>query len=234
MKGRSWLAGYGIVAAVHLAAIAAGWDTVRFVTKPMLMVILVVWFAVTSSGGTDMPTLKLRHTKRSWIISALIFSWLGDVFLMIQGGSGFIAGLSSFLLAHACYVIFFLLVRRRSGVPRKWNGYILAAVVIYIASFNYYLLPALDFALKVPVLVYSIIIGTMFIAVFHASPRNNNWHNLAITGALLFIISDSILAVNTFLEPFGAADLLIMSTYILAQAFLASGAAIWLRTAHKS
>jgi uncharacterized membrane protein YhhN len=119
-------------------------------------------------------------------------------------------------------------------VPRKWNGYILAAVVIYIASFNYYLLPALDFALKVPVLVYSIIIGTMFIAVFHASPRNNNWHNLAITGALLFIISDSILAVNTFLEPFGAADLLIMSTYILAQAFLASGAAIWLRTAHKS
>ncbi|WP_052273040.1 lysoplasmalogenase [Flavihumibacter solisilvae] len=225
MKGRGWLAGYGIVAAVHLAAIAAGWDTVRFVTKPMLMVILVSWFMIVTAGSASL---------RTWIISALIFSWLGDVFLMIQGGSGFIAGLSSFLLAHACYVIFFLLVRRRSGVPRKWNGYILAAVVIYVASFNYYLLPALDFALKVPVLVYSIIIGTMFIAVFHASPRNNIWHNLAITGALLFIISDSILAVNTFLEPFGAADLLIMTTYILAQAFLASGAAIWLRTAHKS
>ena len=239
MKGRGWLYSYGVTGVIHLAAIASGWDMVRFVTKPMLMVLLLSWFMIaTSFGGTDMPThmptLKLRHTKRYWIVSALFFSWLGDVFLMIQGGSGFIAGLSSFLLAHACYVVFFLLIQKQSGVPRKWSKYILFAVAIYVAVFNYFLLPSLDFALKIPVLVYSIVIGIMFIAVFHASPRGAPWHNITITGSLLFIISDSILAVDSFLRPFSMADLVIMFTYILAQAFIAYGAAMWLRTEHKS
>ena len=107
-------------------------------------------------------------------------------------------------------------------------------MAIYVAVFNYFLLPSLDFALKIPVLVYSIVIGIMFIAVFHASPRGAPWHNITITGSLLFIISDSILAVDSFLRPFSMADLVIMFTYILAQAFIAYGAAMWLRTEHKS
>jgi uncharacterized membrane protein YhhN len=44
------------------------------------------------------------------------------------------------------------------------------------------------------------------------------------TGALLFVISDSVLAVNKFYQPFAFAPVLIMITYGLAQLFITQGA----------
>lgn len=79
------------------------------------------------------------------------------------------------------------------------------------------LFPKLD-ELKLPVIVYAITICAMLIAALHI--RANNFFAI---GAILFVISDSILAVNKFYMPFALASFLIMLTYGLAQAFIILG-----------
>jgi uncharacterized membrane protein YhhN len=53
-------------------------------------------------------------------------------------------------------------------------------------------------------------------------------------GALLFVISDSILAINKFYQPFEAAGVLIMLTYGLAQFFIVEGAGRYIRSANSN
>ena len=54
-----------------------------------------------------------------------------------------------------------------------------------------------------------------------------------MAGALLFVISDSVLAINKFYQPFKAADVIIMLTYGLAQLFIAKGAAMYIISGYK-
>ena len=43
-------------------------------------------------------------------------------------------------------------------------------------------------------------------------------------GAILFVVSDSLLAFNKFFSPFNNAGVIIMLTYGLAQLFITEGA----------
>ncbi|HNM27623.1 MAG TPA: lysoplasmalogenase family protein, partial [Saprospiraceae bacterium] len=45
-----------------------------------------------------------------------------------------------------------------------------------------------------------------------------------LAGALLFVLSDSLIAINKFGHPFNGARLMIMVTYLLGQFLLVSGA----------
>jgi uncharacterized membrane protein YhhN len=46
---------------------------------------------------------------------------------------------------------------------------------------------------------------------------------MVYSGALLFIMSDAMIAINKFLNPLVQARLLIMSTYIAAQLLIVKG-----------
>src|SRR5882757_5041041 len=96
----------------ELTAIAGGWNAVQIITKPLLIAFLFVWFIILSS-----KLLPLRF----YIAAALFFSWMGDVFLMFEqkGTIWFIAGLGSFLLAHALYILFFLKSRSRQNQKKQ-------------------------------------------------------------------------------------------------------------------
>ncbi|EGK08552.1 hypothetical protein HMPREF9374_3358 [Desmospora sp. 8437] len=178
----------------------------KFLLKPgtMIWIILLAVVGVAKEPGSY-----------GWLILVgLLFSLVGDVFLMWPSNR-FIQGLSSFFLAHLCYVAaFFPRMEDASG----WVGFTLVLILLG-AAYIYFLRPGvkeegggrLQFAVLSYVLVISLMVWT---AWFTGS-------SLILAGALLFYLSDAILGWNRFVHPFPRGDLGVMSTYFTAQYLLA-------------
>jgi len=198
-----------IAFAVAGAAAVADWRAVwtrpsprENVLKPLVLVLLiVVALALHPADGT----------QRAWFVVALVLSFAGDVFLL-PDIDRFVPGLASFLLAHVAYVVGFLVAGRGNAslVPLVFvlAGLALSAqqVVRGIARSHRDLLG--------PVIVYIGVISTMVASSY--------WHGevVGIGGAVLFAMSDSILATDRFVRQRRWAPLAVMVTYHVAQALL--------------
>jgi len=214
-----------IVLLLQLTAIAMNWQAVRFFTKPLLMIILVVWFMLASP-----KLLPLRYC----IAAALFFSWAGDVFLLQKTNRWFMAGLTSFLLAHIMYIVFFLRVRRANLPAPPWNIYLVAGAAIYAVSLFIFLYPHTG-GLKVPVGIYAAVITMMLITAAHAIPAHKQpIAAFFITGAALFVVSDSLLAINKFYHALPAGDMAVMLSYGLAQFAITKGSLLYLAAENKN
>jgi uncharacterized membrane protein YhhN len=211
-KNNGWLMGYLLLLAVHLLAILSDWELIRFISKPLLMTWLLVYFI--SVTPKEFPNRKL-------VIISLVFSWLGDVFLLQSAPHYFLAGLGSFLFAQLVYSWIFIRIRKRKNQTGQWNIPLLIGIGIYIVLLYGWLFRYLPVEMKLPVLIYALAIGTMFQLAFHCTsvPRSY-FSSLLIAGAALFVVSDSLLAVNQFIQPFPLAGVGIMLTYGLAQLFI--------------
>jgi uncharacterized membrane protein YhhN len=88
--------------------------------------------------------------------------------------------------------------------------------------------------LRFPVRLYGLVISFMFLLAMHMLYCKNKTAGLYfLAGAILFILSDSVLAINKFYRPFESAGIIIMLTYGLAQLFLATGAIRYINSTHK-
>ncbi|MEO5682859.1 MAG: lysoplasmalogenase [Chitinophagaceae bacterium] len=216
MTGNTWAYLFLADLLAELVAIATGWHTIRLFTKPLLAIILFAGFMLSS-----IQFLPLRY----YIAAALFFSWLGDVFLLPQmkGNDWFMAGLGSFLLAHAMYILFFLRVRGRQQHPVAYKGYLVILLIIYAIGLFVFLYPYIE-NLRWPVALYAITIIAMLVTAIHAFKNNTlQAARYCITGAALFVVSDSLLALNKFYQVFPGANIAIMLTYGLAQVALTKG-----------
>lgn len=226
MNKKIWIAIYLGALAVDLIAVYSNFDTVRYVTKPLLMPLLVGYF-ITNTITTVSPLKK-------WIILALALSWAGDVLLMFEPYDEFffISGLIAFLLAHVCYIIFFNRITKFHGVHTK---FVVAVIgIIYYFGFMYVLKPSSLGSLEWPVRIYGAVLLSMFIVALHmAYIRKPAFALLTIAGASLFVISDSLLAINKFYKQFENAGIAIMSTYAIAQLLLIIGAAKYITSISK-
>ncbi len=93
-----------------------------------------------------------------------------------------------------------------------------------LCRFDKFLSPYLG-ALKLPVRIYGIVISFMLMLAMHMLfIKNKIAGKWMMAGALLFIISDSALAINKFYQAFELADILVILTYGLAQLFIVEGA----------
>ncbi len=203
--------------ATMLAYILAGiWQNQpwQLVTKPLLMPLLMWWV-----------WLKAVPTKnRTLILVALFFSFAGDVFLLLEYKEPFlfIPGLVSFLLTHILYIVYFLWLPGSRKTLLKTAPYIGLLVIAYGFALVYFLYPSLG-ALKIPVLIYAIIIMSMLLASIHIYYRvSKRTALLFIAGACFFVLSDSMLAFNKFQSPL-IFPFLIMLTYCLAQFLIVKG-----------
>jgi uncharacterized membrane protein YhhN len=143
----------------------------------------------------------------------------------------FLFGLSSFLIAHIFYILFFHFVRIKENIKGKW--YLLLIVAVYYAIIISILSPYLG-NMKLPVRIYAVVISFMFMLAMHMLFIKNTMAGLwMMTGALLFIISDSLLAINKFYFPFQMAGIFVMTTYGLAQLFITEGAVRYINSAYK-
>lgn len=149
------------------------------------------------------------------LVTALIFSALGDLFISRDGEAAFLAGLGSFLLAHVAYVALFWGVAGGSLSP------LFAGVfAIYAIGMLWWLWPHLA-EMKAPVCAYIAVIYAM--GVTAAAAPAPLWPIIA--GAALFVISDSVLAAETFVfkrQPRRWTAPVIWSTYYTSQVLIAS------------
>ncbi len=221
MKKKYWTLLFAIILIGDLIGIQLQNELLQIIFKPLIIPVVIGYF--------DSQVKVITNGIAKWVLFALLFSLLGDAILMFQEKNSifFLLGLSAFLIAHIFYIIFFHKVRVKENV--KSNPWLLVVVVIYYAALISLLSPYLT-DMKIPVLVYGVVISFMFMLAMHMLfIKNKPAGQWMMVGALLFVISDSILAVNKFYQPFEAAGVLIMLTYGLAQFFIIQGAIKYIR-----
>lgn len=226
MKKKYWFFLFAVILIGDLVGIQLQNNEIQFFLKPLIIPALMGYFLFQTNG-------KINNLKK-WILLALFFSWTGDVLLMFEsnGEIFFLSGLSAFLIAHVFYIIFFHNVRVREKI--KSNLWLLLLVVVYYATLIWLLSPYLGDK-KIPVRIYGIVISFMFMLAMHMLfIKNKTAGKWMMFGALLFVISDSLLAINKFYSSFEGAGILIMLTYGLAQLFIAEGAARYIRSANSN
>ena len=101
--------------------------------------------------------------------------------------------------------------------------YLVLPFLLFIFLFLRLMYPTLG-TMKIPVTVYGIVITSMMLMAFNRKNIvNSTSFYLVFAGALLFVFSDSCIAVNLFYKPFELARMVIMSTYIIAQFLIIKG-----------
>jgi uncharacterized membrane protein YhhN len=210
---------YFLVLLADILLIALDLDSYRFATKPLLMILLAVYVLYTD--------VKIPRTYRILLLLALFFSSLGDDLLLLE--NLFLPGLGSFLVAHLMYIFFFLKIRYSNPPvpPCKYHFVFLNAAVVIV--FILFLVPYLG-SLTIPVIIYSTTISIMVQSVLHAFHFRRQpiaWYCMA--GAVLFLISDSLIALGRFYHPLPGGDILVMLTYGLAQWGLIYGSTEYFR-----
>jgi uncharacterized membrane protein YhhN len=199
------------VVVIELLTQIYGWANLHIIVKPLLMLTLAMFFYFS---------LAKRKNLAFLVIIALLFSWLGDIFLLFQEIKTlyFTLGLVSFLLAHLTYIYIFS--NSSQNFKPKLFTYSTGFLLILFGGLLVYLMwPGLG-GLKIPVVIYTTVIITMGISALF---RKANGASSVLVGAMLFIASDSMLAFNKFYQPIDAAGFWVMLTYILAQYFIVNG-----------
>lgn len=193
------------------------------VVKALIIPILMVYYhSVARSKYTLFHRLMM---------TGFFFSWLGDILLQFANEDRglyfdpetfFMFGLAGFLITQVCYTIAF-------NIPRGKNTILTSRIyqLLLVLGYGFLLMWLLynklgDF--RIPVIIYAIVIHLMLISALNRYGKVNGVSYIVVViGALLFVASDSMIAINRFIERFDFARILIMSTYIIAQYLIAIG-----------
>ena len=161
------------------------------------------------------------NKKATLILIALIFAWFGDLFLMWTNVNPnfFIVGLGSFLVMQLFYIFIFKPFKINT---LKENIYTNSFIILFGISTFSYLYNTLG-TLKTPVFFYFLAILTMVLSAVSMYAREAIAGKIVHWGAILFMISDSLIAINKFKFDIPYSGFLIMSTYILAQWLIING-----------
>jgi uncharacterized membrane protein YhhN len=203
-------------AIVDWTAVARSDRRLEYLAKPGVLVALTAACAVLPATHTVLVDRKW------WFVAALVLCLAGDVLLMLPRDL-FVAGLGAFLVGHLLYIVGLLQPPSPPGVPPfafSTTGLVVAALV----GVAYGVVPAtLIFRslvrsgqreLIAPVAVYLVVILTMAVLAANVGVP------AALVGAALFVVSDTILAVNRFVRPIPHGDVAVHLTYHLAQGLL--------------
>ena len=164
-----------------------------FVIKaiPATSLAILAFFAVSGSRG------KL-------LFISLLFCAAADIALALAAGKYFVAGLGLFLIAH----IFFIITFSRDFKFQKTKVPVIVLLVVYSVMMAFILTPSLK-EMAIPVYVY--MTALTLVGVFASLRAAKN--DFTLYGAIAFIVSDSVLAVNKFMMPIAGANYIIMITY---------------------
>jgi uncharacterized membrane protein YhhN len=200
-------------ALVVVCAVLATWSQVReknrvhYVAKPLTTVLIL---AVAAFAAVPVPP-----AYKTLILAGLVFSLLGDAALMFPEKL-FSAGLVAFLVAQVLYVFAF-----RTPAGQSVSFLTFLPFILYGLLMFFLLAPGLG-PMKLPVLVY---IGAITAMAGFAASRYVHLGGtrplLAFVGAVLFLISDSVLAYDRFGKKLPFARIVVLGTYFPAQLLIA-------------
>lgn len=208
---------------VHLGVEFVDMQAVRLFTKPIFMVLLLVFHFLNAKGDKSYFSRMVRF--------GLLFSWFGDIALMFdkQWPIFFVVGLAAFLIGHVGYALaFFNSIRLSDGTinTRVWLASIFpfatfSAIFFFVMKDG---IVAADPNLLIPVLAYTIVITVMGImaSLRHGltAPKDYVW---ILAGAILFILSDVIIAVDKFMFDFDHNTVANGILYFTAQYLIMAG-----------
>ena len=194
-------------AALTILSSVMGLMSLHFVCKPLTMLIAMGLVYLRASQVRALERFDLL------LMAALAASMAGDVFLMLPGGY-FIPGLASFLVAHLFYIALF-----RQGIPRFPNRpALLLALAVGAAMYAWVWGGLTDPVLKVAVAAYVSVISLMVAqAVGRATVLRDAGSRAVALGACVFMLSDSLIAINRFVQPLPLVSLWVLTTYYAAQ-----------------
>ena len=199
---------------VPLKALSIAFSAIYFVS-----IRLHPYPGVAIIKGLSILTLALL----AWLSAARVLSLalaasaVGDILLDIEPERLFISGLCAFLIAHVVYTILFA---KRWPRPLRITGPRLAMgilILFYAAGVSMWLVPSLG-AIAVLVAIYICIITAMVMSSIVA-----RLSVLVPIGAILFLASDSMLAIAKFKGAFALRDFFVWATYYAAQYSIADG-----------
>jgi uncharacterized membrane protein YhhN len=214
----------------------AGWRSVKPAERgPLLVAAVAASLYVIGLWVLPPGLLMLVKPVPVAILAWLVFTQRPDVYgrridvglalsavgdLLLATGEHFVAGLLAFLVAHLAYTFALLSDERRLRLERA------LPFVVWILAARVYLQPNL-YSMAGPVTVYMLAIGLMMWRAAarvgrKGAPTPAEWSGLA--GAVLFGLSDTILAVNRFRTPLPFADVLVMVLYWAGQYGIARSA----------
>jgi uncharacterized membrane protein YhhN len=207
-----------ILAVVDWIGLWRGWEKVGYFVKPATLLGLIAW-SYQLSGWRGAV---------AWFGAGLVFSLAGDCFLMFPKRL-FLPGMLAFMGAHLLYIVGF-----NQTLPPFQPALLLLLLVVGVP--DVLVIPTVLRSLRqkaelsqlrIPVLVYGIVISLMFFSALLCLlrpdwPLRAAW--LAVFGAGLFFTSDSLLAYHDFVRPFRHGVVYVHITYHLGQLLLIAGA----------
>ncbi|GAB4093938.1 lysoplasmalogenase [Flaviaesturariibacter terrae] len=216
MKRLYWILFFLLALVTDCVFIYMNDDGLRVFSKPLLLLLLAAMVVST--------TPRSGSYLKGLLLAALGASWLGDLLLLRDSELFFLLGVGAFFLAQVGYALAFVQLRRQKNM--RFRPLMLVPVVTYYICLIALLFDHLKPALRVPVLVYGLGISAMLaMALQLVRLKNRRSAGLIFGGALLFIASDSVLALSKFYwkESSTGSGLVVMATYGLAQLFLSLG-----------
>jgi uncharacterized membrane protein YhhN len=191
---------YAIASTLNIVASGVHNDALDHATKPFMMPLLavLVW--------------RLARQDR-WIIAGLAFATAGDIALMGSGTAFFLLGMALFLGTHLCYITAFA----KSGAFRRLRAHPAAAIaygIVLVVAMALLWRPL--GGLAAPIAVYAVALATMA-----AAASTFGWW-IGVGGAL-FLSSDMLIAIGIAEPHLPGRDVIVMITYAVGQALIATG-----------
>ena len=209
-----------IMVLIFIAELYSRWNSfhnLEYIVKPWLLISIGIYYYLnTRSFNRDL-----------FIYLAFLFSWIGDMFLMVAHLDGiyFFAGVGGFFLAQLSYIKAFA-----SDIKSDSKGYVLKypALLIPFGIYLFLILFLITGRMKgfmIPVIIiYSVALILMSVMALNRKNHvNNASFNLVFWGSVIFVLSDSMIAINKFHTEFPRSSFLIMLTYFAAQYLIMKG-----------
>lgn len=186
---------YWLVALSYIVLVNVTEYPFDYLHKAMPAILLAVWLYFNTAMYSRL------------VVLALLFCALGDVCLALTFEHNFVAGLTAFLIAHVLFAAYFYRLR-------YWQNHkapLVILVLLLISVTAAFILPVTGVMLW-PVSVYMLVIMMMALGAILAE-KNSPW---LVTGALTFMLSDSLIGINRFLFVIPMESIVIMLTYYAA------------------
>ena len=208
---------FGLIVIVELSGRYLDNINLEYLVKPLIMIWIAAFFLI----------FKKKKEFTIPILLAFFFSWVGDNFLMFSGKNDlfFFAGVGGFFIAQLMYIYTFARYKEKAekGYLQK-NLMLVIPFIVYVAGIYILLFPGLEGMMKPIILIYALsLVGMSMMALNRKGRGGQRSFNLVFMGSMLFLISDSMIALNKFYMEFTLAGFWIMITYIAAQYLIMRG-----------
>jgi len=217
-KNQQLLIFYWMALFVDCYFIYSGQHDYRLFSKGILMLLLIFYFYSNVSS-------KYHTRSKILVCLALLLAWIGDILLLFPKEIDFSLGIIFFLAMHFVYCMYFLRIKPFNLKAANKLIFVILAIAVFDIAFIKLMSPYLG-NYKIPVMIYIVVISAMLLFacnVFLSKRVSTLATNFFIPGAILFIVSDGLLAYNKFYVQEEVVYMPVMLTYGYAQQLLGLG-----------